>query len=199
MTDRWATFDCYGTLVDWLGGMRGTFARLWPDADPDALLGLYRQLEPAVQAGRGLAYREVMAETLATTAGMARLDVPPGEEDALGASLPAWPVFAEVPSALAELRTRGWKVAILSNTDADFLDVSLRAIGVPVDLRIVASEIDRIATFQPRVRSSASAEGTSAKTGHAGSEAPSASSSPGGTSRRAMAAVVASVSAITSR
>ena len=141
MTDRWATFDCYGTLVDWLGGMRGTFARLWPDADSYALLDLYHQLEPAIQAGRGLAYRGVMAEALATTAAMARLDLPPGEEDALGASLPAWPVFAEVPAALAELRTRGWKLAILSNTDADLLDVSLRAIGVPVDLRIVASEI----------------------------------------------------------
>jgi 2-haloacid dehalogenase len=149
MTDRWATFDCYGTLVDWLGGMRGTLARLWPDADADALLDLYHQLEPAVQAGRGLAYREVMAETLATTAAMARLDLPPGEEDALGASLPAWPIFAEVPSALAELRTRGWKLAILSNTDADLLDVSLREIGVPVDLRIVASEIG---SYKPAVR-----------------------------------------------
>jgi 2-haloacid dehalogenase len=149
MTDRWATFDCYGTMVDWLGGMRGTFARLWPKADADSLLDLYHQLEPAVQAGRGLAYREVMAETLATTAAMARLDVPPGEEDALGASLPAWEVFAEVPSALAELRTRDWKLAILSNTDADFLDVSLRAIGVPVDLRIVASEIG---SYKPAVR-----------------------------------------------
>jgi len=149
MTDRWATFDCYGTLVDWLGGMRGTFARLWPDADADALLDLYHQLEPAVQAGRGLAYREVMSETLATTAARARLDVPPGEEDALGASLAAWRVFAEVPSALAELRTRGWKLAILSNTDADLLDVSLRAIGVPVELRIVASEIG---SYKPGVR-----------------------------------------------
>jgi 2-haloacid dehalogenase len=149
MTDRWATFDCYGTLVDWLGGMRGTFARLWPDADAGSLLDLYGQLEPAVQAGRGLAYREVMAETLATTAAMARLEVPPGEEDALGASLPAWAIFPEVPSALAELRTRGWALAILSNTDADLLDASLRAIGVPVDLRIVASEIG---SYKPAIR-----------------------------------------------
>lgn len=149
MTDRWATFDCYGTLIDWLGGMRATLARLWPDADAGSLLDLYHQLEPAVQAGRGLAYREVMAETLATTAAMARLDLPPGDEDALGASLPAWPVFAEVPAALAELRARGWRLAVLSNTDADFLDASLQAIGVPVDLRIVASEIG---SYKPAVR-----------------------------------------------
>lgn len=141
MNDRWATFDCYGTLVDWHGGVRGTLARLWPEADADALLALYLQLEPGVQAGRGLSYRDVMAETLAATAAAAQREVPPGEEQALGASLPSWRVLPEVPVALAELRTRGWKLAILSNTDADLLDASLTSIGVPVDLRIVASEI----------------------------------------------------------
>lgn len=149
MSDRWATFDCYGTLVDWLGGMRTTLARLWPDSDATALLTLYHQLEPAVQAGRGIPYRRVMAETLALVAGTARLELPIIEEDALGRSLPAWPVFAEVPAALAELRRRGWRLAILSNTDADLLDASLGAIGVPVDLRIVASEVG---SYKPAVR-----------------------------------------------
>jgi 2-haloacid dehalogenase len=124
-----------------MGGIRGSLARLWPDADADQLLALYHQLEPSVQAGRGLPYREVMAETLAGVAANANLEVPPGEEDALGSSLPRWPVFPEVRASLAELRQRGWRLAILSNTDPDFLDASLRAIGVPVDLRVVASEI----------------------------------------------------------
>lgn len=141
MSDRWATFDCYGTLVDWMAGIRGQLARLWPDADADALLTLYHQLEPAAQAGRGIAYRDVMAETLARLAETAGLAVPAGEEDALGASLPEWPVFAEVPRSLRAVRKRGWRLAILSNTDADFLDASLRRVGVPVDLRVVASEV----------------------------------------------------------
>ena len=149
MSDRWATFDCYGTLVDWMSGIRTTLARLWPEADADALLTLYHQLEPAVQAGRGVPYRRVMAETLAHVAGTARLDLPAAEEGALAASLPRWPVFAEVPAALAELRTRGWRLAILSNTDADLLAESLQAIGVPVDLRIVASEVG---SYKPAVR-----------------------------------------------
>ena len=141
MSDRWATFDCYGTLVDWMGGIRGQLARLWPDTDADALLTLYHQLEPAAQAGRGIAYRDVMAETLARVAATAGRAVPAGEEDALASSLPDWPVFAEVPRSLRALRKRGWRLAILSNTDADFLDASLRRIGVPVDLRVVASEV----------------------------------------------------------
>jgi 2-haloacid dehalogenase len=141
MRDRWATFDCYGTLIDWRAGIRASLARLWPDADAGALLTLYHQFEPAVQAGRGVPYRTVMAETLdrvATTAGLA---IAAGDEDALGTSLPHWPVFGEVPASLAALRERGWRIAILSNTDPDLLDASLTAIGVPVDLRIVASEV----------------------------------------------------------
>ncbi|MEX0625862.1 MAG: HAD-IA family hydrolase [Chloroflexota bacterium] len=149
MGDRWATFDCYGTLVDWMGGIRSSLARIWPDADAAALLTLYHQLEPAVQAGRGMTYRDVMAETLASVAALAHLELPRGEQDALGSSLPAWPVFTEVPTVLAELRRRGWRLAILSNTDPDLLEASLRAIGVPVDLRIVASEIG---SYKPAVR-----------------------------------------------
>ena len=43
---RWATFDCYGTLIDWNGGIRAELARLWPDEDADALLEA-AQLDPA--------------------------------------------------------------------------------------------------------------------------------------------------------
>jgi 2-haloacid dehalogenase len=141
MSDRWATFDCYGTLVDWMAGLRASLARLWPDADADALLTLYQQLEPAAQAGRGIPYRAVMAETLARVAETAGLVIPDGAEDALGSSLPTWPVFPEVRTSLTALRKRGWRLAILSNTDPDLLDASLRRIGVPVDLRVVASEV----------------------------------------------------------
>jgi len=141
MTERWATFDCYGTLVDWNGGVRATLAALWPHADADALLVRYHEIEPSLQAGRGIAYRMVMAETLSGIADTEGLIVPDGRGDALAESLPSWRVFPEVPAALEALRTRGWRLAILSNTDPDLLDASISAIGVPVDERVVASEI----------------------------------------------------------
>jgi len=124
-----------------MGGIRSTLAALWPDQDAERLLGRYHEVEPSVQSGRGTAYRTVLAETLAGVAAAEGLTIPSGREDALGESLPSWPFFPEVPASLAELRTRGWKLGILSNTDPDFLDGSLAAIGVPVDERVVASEI----------------------------------------------------------
>jgi FMN phosphatase YigB (HAD superfamily) len=50
-------------------------------------------------------------------------------------------VFPEVPGALAEARRRGWRLAILSNTDRDLIEASLRAIGVRIDVAVVAGEI----------------------------------------------------------
>lgn len=141
MADRWATFDCYGTLIDWMSGISGALATVWPAGDSAVLLGRYHEIEPQVQAGRGVPYRQVMAETLGRVATAEHLEIPPGRENALGESMPSWPPFAETREALDDLRARGWRLAVLSNTDPDFLDASLRAIGVPFDERVVASEI----------------------------------------------------------
>jgi 2-haloacid dehalogenase len=124
--DRWATFDCYGTLIDWDSGVASVIG--------EELLPRYHEVEPQIQAERpSLSYREVMREVLQ------RLGF--ADADALGLSLPGWPVFPEVPDALESARERGWKLAILSNTDRDFIEASLTSIGVPFELAIVASEI----------------------------------------------------------
>ncbi len=141
MGERWATFDCYGTLVDWPSGVRETMQGLWPEADGEALLTAYMRIEPAVQEGRGVPYREVMAETMARVADELGLTVPEAGSYALANSLPSWRVFPEVPRALTQLRVRGWRLAILSNTDADLLDASIASIGVEIDERVVASDI----------------------------------------------------------
>ena len=114
MSNRWATFDCYGTLIDWEGGLRGAYGALWPEADPERLLGLHHLVEPRVQEHGGLSYREVLARCLAAVSAIEHLAVPEGRHDALAESLPSWPPFAEVPAAHGELRTHGWRLAILS-------------------------------------------------------------------------------------
>ena len=140
MADRWATFDCYGTLIDWDGGIRGTLARLFPDADTDDLLGRYHELEPRVQLAGELPYRAVLAQALRLLADAEGLDLAPEDEAALAESLPLWPPFPEVPDALEDLRARGWRLGILSNSDPDLLAASLDQLGVPVDATVTAAE-----------------------------------------------------------
>jgi 2-haloacid dehalogenase len=133
--DRWATFDCYGTLIDWNGGIRRELARVFGEERADAQLERYHEVEPALQAGGERSYREVMTEA------MNELGAPAGEDEGLAAALPSWEPFPEVGPALEEARSRGWKLAILSNTDRDYIEASMGRIGVPFELAIVASEI----------------------------------------------------------
>jgi 2-haloalkanoic acid dehalogenase type II len=135
MADRWATFDCYGTLIDWNGGIRGQLARVFGDERADALLVRYHVLEPMLEADGTRSYREVLTEA------MRGLGAPEEEEGALARSLPDWQPFPEVHDALEQARGRGWKLAVLSNTDPDYIEASLERIDVPFDLVIVASEI----------------------------------------------------------
>jgi 2-haloacid dehalogenase len=123
--DRWATFDCYGTLVDWNAGLAGALGS-------ETLLERYHEVEPVVQAeSPGLSYREVLRET----ARRLGVNADPAE------TLPDWPVFGDVRPELEAARSRGWRLAILSNSDRDLIESSMESIGVPFDLAIVASEI----------------------------------------------------------
>jgi 2-haloacid dehalogenase len=106
------------------------------------LLSRYHELEPRIQEhDPAMPYREVMAAALAELARDEGVELRPNEADALGRSLPAWPPFAEVRDELRAVRERGWRLAILSNTDRDLIESSMERIGVPFEFAIVASEI----------------------------------------------------------
>ncbi len=148
--ERWATFDCYGTLVDWNGGMRAELERLFGVERADELVARFHELEPKIQASQPAAsYREVLTIALELLAQEKGLTLPEGEASALARSLPEWPVFDDVHDGLTKARERGWRLAILSNTDRDLIDASMQAIGVPFDLAIVAGEIE---SYKPALR-----------------------------------------------
>jgi 2-haloacid dehalogenase len=113
---------------------------MWPDENLERLFHRYHEGERRIQAGREISYRLVMRQTLAAIAEAEALEVPPGDEDALADALPSWQPFPEVAGSLAALRDHGWRLAILSNSDPDLLDASLKAIGVEIDVRITAAE-----------------------------------------------------------
>jgi 2-haloacid dehalogenase len=139
---RWATFDVYGTLIDWNAGIRAVLERLWGTEQAPDLLRRYHELEPQVQAEEEFRpYAAVLTLTLERLADEVGYGIPEGETGVLPKSLPDWPPFPEVPGALAELRRRGWNLALLSNTDRELIVASERALGVPVDLAVVAEDI----------------------------------------------------------
>lgn len=138
---RWATFDCYGTLIDWNAGIRGQLERLFGTENGARLLERYHELEPGVQAESYRTYRDVLELTLVRLAVEEGLDLAPEEGGSLSRSLPDWPPFPEVPPTLEELHGRGWQLAILSNSDRDLIAASQRRLGIPFDLTVVAEDV----------------------------------------------------------
>ncbi|WP_165423649.1 HAD family hydrolase [Ktedonosporobacter rubrisoli] len=138
---RWATFDCYGTLVDWEQGMQETLQSVI-QGDVSALLRRYHELEPEVEAERPFRlYRFVLAKTLKRAAASLKLPLAPGAEHALAENLPRWPVFPDVGPALAALKAQGWKLALLSNIDKELIAHTLATFPVAVDLVITAEDV----------------------------------------------------------
>ena len=140
---RWATFDCYGTLIDWNLGIQTELERLFGVQEAPRLLERYHELEPELESASApfRTYREVLTLALERLAQDKSVQIPEGETDVLAKSLPDWPPFPDVPPALAELRKRGWMLALLSNTDRDLIEASQRLLRVPVDLAIVAEDV----------------------------------------------------------
>jgi 2-haloacid dehalogenase len=139
---RWATFDCYGTLVDWESGIRAQLELLFGEGKGRGLLACYHETEPRVQeADPSSSYREVMAAVLERLAARQEVELGDADRDALARSLPDWPVFPDVSGGLKAASDRGWKLAILSNTDRDLIEASMQQIGIRFEFAIVASEI----------------------------------------------------------
>ena len=139
--DRFATFDCYGTLIDWNSGIRSTLARLFGEDDADALLDRYHEVEPGVEAERYRTYREVLDLVTAMLARERGAELAPGDTHAMSDSLPSWPAFSEVPASLAEADRRGWRLVILSNCDRDLIAASVPKLGVDFADVIVAQDV----------------------------------------------------------
>jgi 2-haloacid dehalogenase len=139
--ERWASFDCYGTLIDWDGGVRRELVRVFGEDAADTKLVEYHRVEPGLQESGTLTYRQVMTDA------MRMLGAPAGEEHGLAESLPAWRPFPEVTHTLEELRRRGWKLAILSNSDDDLIAASQVQLGLVFDEVVVAQEIG---SYKPR-------------------------------------------------
>jgi 2-haloacid dehalogenase len=139
--DRWATFDCYGTLIDWNGGIRRVLVKIFGEEESGRLLQRYHRIEPELEHDGRLTYREVLTKALERLADEDDVELAEDQRDALACSLPSWEPFPEVRESLEEARSRGWKLAILSNTDPDFIAASKERLGVPFDETIVASEI----------------------------------------------------------
>lgn len=140
MPDRWLTFDCFGTLIDWRHGIRTTGELLFPGHGA-AFLDAYIALEAEVEEGPFKRYRAVLTETTRRAAAQLSLDLKPDDAGALVSTIPHWPPFADVGPALGELRKDGWKFALLTNCDRDIIALTQRRLPASFDAVVTAEDV----------------------------------------------------------
>ncbi|TMB88955.1 MAG: HAD family hydrolase [Chloroflexi bacterium] len=144
--DRWLTFDCFGTLIDWRHGIRTTGELLFPGRGAE-FLDAYVTVEAEVETeGSFRRYRAVLTETVRRVAQRMSLDLKPDDATALVSTIPYWPPFAHVGPALSELRREGWKFALLTNCDRDIIALTQRRLPVSFDAVVTAEDV---AAYKP--------------------------------------------------
>jgi 2-haloacid dehalogenase len=144
---RWITFDCYGTLADWLGGMRNALRRAVGD-DADRLLDAYHRFELDVEIERpARTYRQVLAETLRRAAVYEGVELT--DPDVLADSWGEIPVFDDTQAALGTLRDDGWSIAVLTNCDNDLFELTRPKLGVELSELVTA---EQVGSYKPQLR-----------------------------------------------
>lgn len=140
------TFDCYGTLIDWEGGISDAFLHAAATETAaegrtparEEIVDAYAEVEPLVQQERYRSYGDVLAETARRVAGRFGWQT---DGAFLPESLPRWTPFPDTNAALGRLRAAGYELGILSNTDDDLIAATCRHFTVAFDLVITAQQI----------------------------------------------------------
>lgn len=141
-----ATFDCYGTLIDWEGGV-GSFlyglARRHGNEDigpARVLRERWEQLQFQRITGPYHRYADVLHDSLSEWAGERGYRWNTGDGDALVRAMESWQPFPDTVPALRRAKEAGIRLAIISNTDRAIMAHTLRHLEVEFDHVIVAED-----------------------------------------------------------
>jgi 2-haloalkanoic acid dehalogenase type II len=139
------TFDCYGTLVDWEGGISAAFMEAAAEdgvsLGREEVLAAHAEIEPLVQAESFRTYRDVLTETARRMAFGFGWAIEPRRARFLPESLPGWRVFDDTNAALRRLRDAGCRLGILSNVDDDLLGATMRQFDIEIELVVTAQQV----------------------------------------------------------
>lgn len=128
------TFDCFGTLVDWEGGIWNALAPINKQLPEDHKhrddrYGMLKKLighEMVVQKSKPNAlYSDVLAETYGELAKELGVEASEDDKTKFGQSVGDWPIYPDTIEALNRLHSH-FKLVILSNVDRDSFSRTLK-------------------------------------------------------------------------
>jgi len=144
---RWVSFDCFGTLVDWQAWFTEVLGPLGSEAAADVIRAYHAHERLVERDYPHRSYKEVLA--IALSRAMAERGAILSPQDARTIVQQAWPamrLFDDVEDMLAGLRSRGYRLAVLTNCDEDLFAITHRLFRVPFDLVLTA---ERVRGYKP--------------------------------------------------
>ena len=133
------TFDCYGTLIDWEGGLACflyDFAlRNGDESAPNgnALRERWEAIQFEVIQGPFQLYDAILAESLRLWCAERVYPYTDADGEALARSMRSWSPFHDTKPALLRAKQAGLQLAIMSNSQHAIIAHSLKHIGVTFD------------------------------------------------------------------
>ena len=143
MRFEWLTFDCYGTLIDWEGGITNCLTEIFRQKKTTArvneVLKVREDIDFELAHGDYKPYKEILQISLREA--FKQFKIPYDDADGLRLvdSVPTWQSFPETRSALERL-AKNSKLAIISNIDKDIIEETKANIGVTFSLTVTAEE-----------------------------------------------------------
>jgi 2-haloalkanoic acid dehalogenase type II len=139
------TFDCYGTLIDWEGGIVAAtqpwLASKGVQKSADQILENFANSESTQQRETpGMLYPELLAHTLHRMAKAWGLTATEADAAEFGDSVKNWPAFPDAAEALVRLKQH-YRLVILSNVDRTSFAHSNAKLGVEFDAVYTAQDV----------------------------------------------------------
>jgi 2-haloacid dehalogenase len=146
--DRWVTFDCFGTLVDWHSGYRRALSPIAANRT-DELIRAYHEFERSIEAERPhRVYKDVLTAGLEQGARKIGLALPKDQADVIVRNWGELPFYRDVAAPLGALRDAGWKLAMLTNCDNDLFALTLAKFPLKPDLVVTA---EMVGSYKPEL------------------------------------------------
>ncbi|KAL3440280.1 2-haloalkanoic acid dehalogenase [Aspergillus insuetus] len=153
---RLLSFDVYGTLIDWEGGILAAFQPMLDKVNAQftrlQLLTIYHELEREQQnKAPDMPYSQLLTTIHPQWAARLGLAVPtPEESKRFGESVGTWPAFPDTVGALKRL-SKHYKLVVLSNVDREsFAKSNAGSLeGFPFDMIIMAQDVG---SYKPDLR-----------------------------------------------
>src|SRR5438105_12784696 len=141
---EWVTFDVYGTLIDWEGGVWDAFeAEANRDGftiERDQVVNLFLEVQKEIQAGSYELYAEVLRRTAVRIAKELGWPLEPSRSGFLPDSVQRWVPFKETNPTLQKIAKK-YKIGLISNIDDKLLGQTRRHIALDFDLVVTAQQV----------------------------------------------------------